>query len=114
MSNRTSSHNACYASPSVSIPLGFNMPKNRIDIRIFAYSDVTTIDINLYEYHGLYWYSFSVDSGKVLNSVGFFSLQNCVAALRGTVRGLGFVLENSDCLSRFVNAWCRSERKKVA
>lgn len=113
MNNKTLSHNACYAHPAVSVPLEFDTPQNRISIRIYAYSDVTNVDIFLYEYHGLYWYSFCPALGKIMNSCGFVGLKNCVASLRDTVRGLGFILDNSDSLTRFVRAWNR-QGKKVA
>lgn len=114
MSTNTMSDNACYARLAVgdiSIPTCFNKPMNRMSINLYAYSDTSTIDISLFEYHGLYWYSCRLKRGNVMNSVGFFGLQNCVASLRDTVRGLGFTLDNSDCLTRFVRAWNRQGRK---
>lgn len=94
-----------------AVALGFNTPQNRIAINLYAYSDTSVVDISLYEYNGLYWYSFALRNSNVMNSVGFVGLQNCVAALRVLVRDLGFTLDNSDCLARFVRAWNRQGRK---
>lgn len=94
-----------------AVPLGFNMPSNRICINLYAYSDVSIVDISLYEYHGLYWYSFSLRGSGCWNSCSFLSLRNAVSALRGCVRDIHFTLDNSDCLARFVRAWDRQEGK---
>ena len=111
MNTKTMSDNACYVRSATAIPFGFNMPKNRMDINLYGYSDTTIVDISLYEYHGLYWYSLAPRGSRLINSVGFVGLQNCVASLRDTLRGFGFTLDNGECLSRFVRAWNRQGRK---
>lgn len=98
--------NSPVVNNGLPIPVGFNTPSNRLVVDVLVRSDVTVCSVGLYEYHGLYWFSFyHVPLLKDMNSRGFFSLRNCVSALKATVNAIGFTIQDPYALKSFVNAF---------
>lgn len=73
-----------------AVPLGFNRPQNRYPLPVACFSDTTCIQVWFYEYHGLYWYSVTVESRHTFNSVPFLSVQNAITEFRSFLSGYGF------------------------
>lgn len=73
-----------------AVPLGFNTPSNRYPIPVACCSCCTTIQGWFYEYHGMYWYSITVDSRCTFNSTPFFSMQTAISEFRAFLQSYGF------------------------
>lgn len=110
----TNKINSSIVNNGFAIPLSFNVVSNRLLVDVFIRSDVNVFPVFLFEYNGLYWFSFYHANGnRVINSRGFFSLRNCVSALKASVKALGFVFQDSKSLDVFVRSFEHSLKTEM-